>query len=67
MIKLVKIGDKYAVRKGVLFHVYRDLIGSDYWHSKESEHFYDCLGSESCATAEYERLTAYRNKEEVIK
>lgn len=43
-MKLVKIGEYYALRKGFFFnHVYLDLVKPGFWWSKSSGYFRDCL------------------------
>ena len=39
---VVKIGEWYAVRRGILHYQYKDFYGS-FWWSKSSPFFSDCL------------------------
>lgn len=48
-ICVVKIQDKYAVRRGVFFYEYKDLMSQTYWWDRGS-HFFGC-----CLTDDMEK------------
>ena len=45
--RIVKIGNKYAIRKGFIFHQYLDLQNPGLWWSKLSQYFNVCLTNDS--------------------
>ena len=42
-VYVVKILDKYAVRRGVFYYEYRDLMSQTYWWGRDSTFFGCCL------------------------
>lgn len=59
-IKIVQFHNgKYGIRRGWLFHEYRDLIHG-YWWSLESKFIYDCM------TTDYDLLCSMIHKPKVV-
>lgn len=62
-LKIVKIGNKYAIRKGWIFHEYKSFITNN-WLKKDDSFFENCLAEFKDVYEKYLLLTA---KEVVIK
>lgn len=63
--RIVKIGDRYAIRKGFFFHEYYDFCTQGFWWGRSSEHFNDCLTSDHKMIGDfYDQLTI---PEEIIR
>lgn len=60
-VKLVKLGNFYAVRKGIWIFGYKylDLKSFGFWWEKGERHFNDCLtDDEELAMAEFSKLAS---------
>lgn len=64
--RIVKIGDRYAIRRGFFFHEYYDFRSNQvFWWSRSSNHFNDCLTSDCKMIGDfYDQLTL---PEEIIR
>lgn len=69
---IVKLGDKYAIRRTRGFWIFKDVQYFDlksincYWWSRERGSFADCLGTEAQINREWNRLMLGET-EEVIR
>ncbi len=68
MIHIVKIGDKYAIRKQILFFTpkYLDLVYFKRWRTKGQSYFSDCLGTLELVKEKLIYLGWGKDKDEII-